>query len=388
MSTELAFSILMPTYNRADLIEQSVRSVKAQTHPHWELIIVDDGSTDDTRAVVERQEDPRIRYIYQPNAGQLNALLTASRRVVGDVVMLLHSDDRLIDEGALERIASRFMADPGLDGVCADYVTIDESGRDTGFLKTWAPDRDGVLKRILFTRGVNGLGDHFAVTRHTFDRSVLPNYIMDSTVYYLGIEKLAMLRLAKIEPWYQYRVFPENYTNSPIGRYVIHCGRLRTICKIFRNSLFLRPHLALDSMPFKLARKFGLIDWLKLRAARQNRWALVRRYYEEWKRYMLDNRFPELAIRQVDRIAHSAACRQTGVQAKALPIEYRGEDHYHGKDARKFYRDYEGGKVNAFYERLLCEDYDHIVYRDAETGRHVETVLRYFSLFYRHGCAG
>jgi glycosyltransferase involved in cell wall biosynthesis len=61
------FSIIIPTYNRAHLIRRPIDSVIAQTYTNWELIIVDDGSTDDTKAIVESYHDDRIRYIWQEN---------------------------------------------------------------------------------------------------------------------------------------------------------------------------------------------------------------------------------------------------------------------------------------------------------------------------------
>lgn len=61
------FSIILPTYNRASLLREAIRSVVQQTYTNWELIVVDDGSTDDTREVVAAFGDDRIRYYFQPN---------------------------------------------------------------------------------------------------------------------------------------------------------------------------------------------------------------------------------------------------------------------------------------------------------------------------------
>ena len=62
-------SVVMPTYNRAHIIGDSIQSVLDQTFPDFELIIVDDGSSDDTETVVGGFNDPRMRYIYQENKG-------------------------------------------------------------------------------------------------------------------------------------------------------------------------------------------------------------------------------------------------------------------------------------------------------------------------------
>jgi glycosyltransferase involved in cell wall biosynthesis len=87
-------SIVMPAFNRADLIVESVRSVIAQTFAEWELIIVDDGSTDDSVARVEALAEPRIMVIRQPRTGNVARLrnlgIAAAR---GDYVAFLDSDD-------------------------------------------------------------------------------------------------------------------------------------------------------------------------------------------------------------------------------------------------------------------------------------------------------
>jgi len=64
-------SVIIPTYNRKDLLERAIKSVLSQTFQDWELIIVDDGSTDETRDLVEnfQRVDPRIKYIWQNNSG-------------------------------------------------------------------------------------------------------------------------------------------------------------------------------------------------------------------------------------------------------------------------------------------------------------------------------
>jgi len=66
-------TIITPTYNHEKFIGQCIESVLAQTYPHWEQIIIDDGSIDHTREVVLRYRDNRIKYVYQENLGILEA---------------------------------------------------------------------------------------------------------------------------------------------------------------------------------------------------------------------------------------------------------------------------------------------------------------------------
>ena len=88
-------SVVIPTYNRADLVGTAIDSALAQTHANVEVIVVDDGSTDDTGGVIARRYggDPRVIYLHQENRGVSAARNAGFRRVRGSFVGLLDSDD-------------------------------------------------------------------------------------------------------------------------------------------------------------------------------------------------------------------------------------------------------------------------------------------------------
>jgi glycosyltransferase involved in cell wall biosynthesis len=89
-------SIIIPTYNGSAYLQEALRSVLAQTYMDWEAVLVDDGSTDQTRAVVEAAApgfSGRLHYIYQTNRGLAAARNTAIRHAKGDLLALLDSDD-------------------------------------------------------------------------------------------------------------------------------------------------------------------------------------------------------------------------------------------------------------------------------------------------------
>lgn len=89
-----AVSVVIPTYNRARLLRRAIQSVLAQTFTDFEILIVDDGSTDDTPAVVEGFDDARIRYLPQPeNAGVSAARNRGLREARGAFIAFLDSDD-------------------------------------------------------------------------------------------------------------------------------------------------------------------------------------------------------------------------------------------------------------------------------------------------------
>ncbi|QJB58015.1 glycosyltransferase family 2 protein [Pseudodesulfovibrio sp. zrk46] len=86
-------SIILPTYNRAHFLPACLDSVFAQTYTNWELVVIDDGSTDSTVEVLEKYSDPRIVYIYQDNQGVSAARNTGIAQCKGEYIALLDSDD-------------------------------------------------------------------------------------------------------------------------------------------------------------------------------------------------------------------------------------------------------------------------------------------------------
>lgn len=99
------FSVILPTYNRAHLLPKAIQSMVDQTFGDWELIIVDDGSTDDTKATVEKFQDERIRYIYQENQERSVARNNGINQAKGSYICFLDSDDYFLPE-KLETIFS------------------------------------------------------------------------------------------------------------------------------------------------------------------------------------------------------------------------------------------------------------------------------------------
>lgn len=94
-NTKPFFSISIPTYNRAYILEETLQSILAQTFSNWEVIIVDDGSKDNTKEVAANlcAQDKRIRYIYQDNAERSAARNKGADNAEGTYLLFLDSDD-------------------------------------------------------------------------------------------------------------------------------------------------------------------------------------------------------------------------------------------------------------------------------------------------------
>ena len=124
-------SVVMPCYQSEGTLAKSVRSVQAQTIGDWELIAVDDGSRDNTLAVLSALagEDTRIRVIHQENGGVSSARNTGIDAAKGEWIFFLDADD-LLTEDALEVLLS--LSDESLDVVCGAYKMryVDEGNRE------------------------------------------------------------------------------------------------------------------------------------------------------------------------------------------------------------------------------------------------------------------
>ena len=92
-------SVIIPTYNRAHLIDKAIKSVLNQTYQDFEIIVVDDGSTDNTNEVLKNFTDSRIHYIFHTsNLGVSAARNTGIKTSQGEYIALLDSDDDWLPE--------------------------------------------------------------------------------------------------------------------------------------------------------------------------------------------------------------------------------------------------------------------------------------------------
>src|SRR5437899_3752442 len=134
-------SILTPAYNAESYIGEAISSALAQTFPAFELIVVDDGSTDRTSAVAEEyaRRDARVHVIRQANGGTAKARNTAISASGGDYVALLDSDDRWMPD-FLEVTFTTLSTHPELDVVSANAINFGAERDGT----PWKPVFDGL----------------------------------------------------------------------------------------------------------------------------------------------------------------------------------------------------------------------------------------------------
>ena len=128
MAGEPRVSIITAVYNGARTIRETIASVRAQSEPAWEHLIVDDGSTDATAAVVRAGADARIAYHYQPHAGRSAARNRALDLARGELVLFLDADDWLVPQALRDHLAF-FAARPEVDVSVSDGDICTDDGR-------------------------------------------------------------------------------------------------------------------------------------------------------------------------------------------------------------------------------------------------------------------
>ena len=149
MAPAVRVSLVMPSFNQAGFIERSLISVINQEYEGVELIVMDGGSRDGTREILERYSEHIALWRSEPDEGQSDALNKGFRRATGEIFGWLNSDDIYLP-GALHHVAQIFTAYPGVDVVYGDWLTIDEHERILERCPALAPSRTRLVTEGFF----------------------------------------------------------------------------------------------------------------------------------------------------------------------------------------------------------------------------------------------
>ena len=158
--------VVVPTYNRADVLPRALQSALRQTYEALEVIVVDDGSTDDTEAVVAALDDPRVRYVLQPrNAGVSAARNRGIREARGEFIAFLDSDDEWFPD-KIERQVARFREVNNRVGLlyCGVRSVSDRRGD-----WTFRPKHRGDVYEAMLQRNVIHTGSGVVIRREVVD---------------------------------------------------------------------------------------------------------------------------------------------------------------------------------------------------------------------------
>ena len=129
-------SVVTPSYNQGQFIEETIRSVLLQGYPNLEFIIIDGGSTDNTLEIIRKYEPWLAYWVSEPDRGQSHAINKGIDKATGEIVFWLNSDD-LVLPGAFVRVAELFSIHPDISIITGQAQIINENGEMVGKLKSY-----------------------------------------------------------------------------------------------------------------------------------------------------------------------------------------------------------------------------------------------------------
>lgn len=207
-------SIVLPVYNGARYLPESLASVVAQTYPHWELVCVDDTSTDATPDILAEwaAREPRMRVIRHATNKRLPGALNTGFTAARGELLTWTSDDNHYRPQALERLVAQLLEEPALAFVYSDYALMDEDGRITGQVTPPAPEglifaKEG-LPSFLYRRSVyERVGDYASDL-----------FLAEDYDYWLRVLASGCRMRPLHESLYEYRRHAQSLTDSHRGR--------------------------------------------------------------------------------------------------------------------------------------------------------------------------
>jgi glycosyltransferase involved in cell wall biosynthesis len=236
------FSVLMANYNNSAYIGDAIRSLFSQTFNDWELVIVDDASTDNSLSVIEEYlHDKRVRlYARDKNAGYTNSLIFGLTKIMTNIVGILDSDDALVP-AAIEKIYNIHTDKPQVGLVLSQSIVCDAALTPL-YNTTNTPVH--LTDPMLWLRGTT----HFRTfKKHFYDRTrQLSNAFSIASDWDLVIKLEEVAPTHRIdEPLYIYRQLPASISHSAVK---FNLG-YSELCLIVYNAYLRRLNTTLPNLP-------------------------------------------------------------------------------------------------------------------------------------------
>lgn len=356
----MKISIITPTYNDAKSIVETLDSLRMQTCTNWESIIVDDGSTDDTREVISNYIEKyelrdKIKYIYQENSDQLNAIINACQYITGEYVFLLHSDDLLPSNTFFEKCLNIMEEEKSVDALIGDLIIIDENSNEVNCWKAIKYMKKSYLPSLLLlNNGCNIYGDFAFHRRESFLNSIKRNYLIWNTPFWLDIsDNPKILNVKNIDfPILKYRIHAENYANNEIGKFNALNGELRTLTRLM--SYYDIPLFNIQKSIFQFFRLPGI---RKLRLSPHYR--PVFRKKETKKKYEIVKQTIVKTYKDESLNVYLEALlgfyKNIGSDREIILSNISNEEIYLGKDIRTFSKKLFRDELSDFYNKIFEE---------------------------------
>jgi len=222
-------SVIIPTYNRALMVKRAIESVLAQSYENFEIIVADDGSTDDTKEALSGYiNSGKIKYIFQDNAGPGAARNAGIKHAKGELVAFLDSDDEWVPD-KLEKQIRTFEARGENMAIFSNVEYINENNEKTGELFSKARPYEGkIVKRLL--------ADNFVATSSVIAPKSLiikaGGFATNRKLFTIGEDHLLWLKIADKTEFY--------FVNELLVKYHVHGGQIVSNKFKIASSLFFK----------------------------------------------------------------------------------------------------------------------------------------------------
>lgn len=349
-------SVIMPSYNDASKITETLDSLNEQTYKNWELILMDDGSTDNTKEVINQykqknDKENKIKYYYEDNQDQLNAIINAMKYITGDYVFILHSDDMLASSDVFERAVETFNMYPKCDALIADLIIIDSESRVVGEQEVLTYKKAKTIPPIqLLWLGRNLYVDVAFYRVDVFKNQVYENYLKWNMPFWLSYNNEPIqLNVMKVDfSFLKYRVYDENYIKNELGKLNVINGELRTATRLMKY--YDIPYYKFQYKIFRILNKLNLLSfyvpyYLKretINKAEILKFIINKRLGENYTQNLFLNNLISFYEKDTKR---------------SISIEKIKKDEfiYFGKDIKLFNKQLLNGELSDLYQYILTE---------------------------------
>lgn len=374
----------MPTYNDYSTIIESLNSIINQDYQNYEILISDDGSTDNTKELltkyINEHSNINIKYFYQENQDQLNAINNVLDESLGDYIYIFHSDDVFASNHVLSDVAIKINElEEKYDAyIASESFLINENSQGIGkqYFKSYS-NKEYIIPLNLLWLGRNFYWDVAFFKSNIFKTKVKNNYLIWNTPFWLNYEyESSMLKVKTLNmDFMKYRVFEGNYINNEIGKLNVINGELRTATRLMK--FYHLPFYKIQYFIFRLFNKINLnYKPIYKKQETKNKYKIIK--------FIIEKRYKESEYKN-NLFLNNLLNFYKNYQPRSITIDKIDDEEfiYYGKDIRKFNKKLLKNELSPLYLFMLKEmgqGFDEII-TTKKNKEKVEVIVKFLCLF-------
>lgn len=379
-------SILMPTYNDEKYICSALDSVLNQNYDNYEVLICNDGSSDDTEKVIKdyikkNDKNKKIHYYYEDNADQLNAIIKLIPYITGKYVYILHSDDMLYDNDTLRKMVDYMDNNSNVSSIIADFKLMDENDDIIGISKVTDykfKNCNDIIALQLLWLGRNLYVDMAFHRKEVFIKNVYNNYLLWNGPFWLNIDDNSVINFKKVNfPFFKYRLGNNNYLNNIGSNLNVINGEIRVVTRLMND--YYIPFYKFQYTMFRVFNKFKLAKYYSViykKKTTKNKYGLVK--------FVLNKRFSDEEIEK-NLFLRSLLLYYKNYQIRKIYLSNCLDNIiYYGKDMRLFNKKLVNNNIEEIYLKIMKEmqeGFDEIIISNKNDYDDVINMLKFLCIY-------